>query len=115
MNCFIFSLDGTHGPVILGRLLLKFRTLWDFLGGPVVKNLPFDAGSVGSTPDPGAKIPHASSPRSQNINNRSNTVTNPIETLKKIIKKKFRTLVPSMTQLSYTVECRHFFLFNPTT
>ena len=50
-----------------------------------ITGLPWwSAGSVGSIPGPGAKIPHASSPRSQNINNKSNTVTNSIETFKKI-------------------------------
>ena len=28
-------------------------------GGPVVKNLPSNAGDVGSIPDQGTKIPHA--------------------------------------------------------
>ena len=32
---------------------------WDFIGGPVVKNLPSSAGDVGSIPGPGTKIPHA--------------------------------------------------------
>ena len=31
----------------------------DFLGGPVVKNLPSNAGDVGSIPGWGTKIPHA--------------------------------------------------------
>ena len=34
-------------------------TPWDFLGGPVVKNLPCNAGDAGSTPGRGTKIPHA--------------------------------------------------------
>ena len=32
---------------------------WDFPGGPVVKNLPSNAGDTGSVPDWGPKIPHA--------------------------------------------------------
>ena len=32
----------------------------DFVGGPVVKNLPFNAGDVGSIPSGGTKILHAS-------------------------------------------------------
>ena len=32
---------------------------WDFPGGPVVKNLPCNAGDAGSIPDRGTKIPHA--------------------------------------------------------
>ena len=31
----------------------------DFLGGPVVKNLPSNAGEAGSIPGPGTKILHA--------------------------------------------------------
>ena len=31
----------------------------DFPGSPVVKNLPSNAGDVGSTPGQGTKIPHA--------------------------------------------------------
>ena len=31
----------------------------DFPGGPVVKNLPSNAGDVGSIPSRGTKIPHA--------------------------------------------------------
>ena len=31
---------------------------WDFPGGPVVKNLPCNAGDVGSIPGQGTKIPH---------------------------------------------------------
>ena len=31
----------------------------DFPGGPVVKNLPSDAGDAGSIPGRGTKIPHA--------------------------------------------------------
>ena len=32
----------------------------DFPGGPVVKNLPYNAGDAGSIPGQGTKIPHAS-------------------------------------------------------
>ena len=31
----------------------------DFPGGPVVKNLPYNAGDAGLIPGQGAKIPHA--------------------------------------------------------
>ena len=40
---------------------------WDFPGGPVVKILPSNAGSAGSIPGWGAKIPHAPWPKNQNI------------------------------------------------
>ena len=39
----------------------------DFPGGPVVKSSPSNAGGAGSIPGQGAKIPHASWPKSQNI------------------------------------------------
>ena len=34
-------------------------SLWDFPGGPVVKNPPYNAGDMCSTPGQGTKIPHA--------------------------------------------------------
>ena len=40
---------------------------WDFPGGPVVKPSPSNAGGAGSIPGQGAKIPHASWPKNQNI------------------------------------------------
>ena len=42
-------------------------TMRDFPGGPVVKISPSNAGGVGSIPGWGAKIPHASWPKNQNI------------------------------------------------
>ena len=41
--------------------------MWDFSGCPVVKTSPSNAESKGSNPDPRTKIPHASWPKSQNI------------------------------------------------
>ena len=38
-----------------------------FLGGLVVKTLPSNGGGVGLIPGQGAKIPHASQPKHQNI------------------------------------------------
>ena len=55
----------------------------DFPGSPVVETSPSSAGGAGSVPDVGAKIPHTSGPKNQNVNNRNNTVTNSIQTLKK--------------------------------
>ena len=49
-----------------GMHLLK-STFWDFPGGPVVKTLSSNAGSAGSIPGRGAKIPHASRPKNQNL------------------------------------------------
>ena len=42
----------------------------DFPGGPVVKVSPFNGGAVGSIPSHRAKIPHALSPKNQNIKQR---------------------------------------------
>ena len=41
--------------------------LRDLPGGPVVKTSPSNAGGAGSIPGRGAKIPHASWPKNQNI------------------------------------------------
>ena len=39
----------------------------DLPGSPLVKTSPSNAGGVGSIPDQGSKIPHASQPKNQNI------------------------------------------------
>ena len=51
---------------------IQFR---DFPGGPVVKNLPSNAGDKGSIPGQGTKIPHASGPLSPHRNQRSPRAT----------------------------------------
>ena len=43
---------------------LKFKN-WDFPGGPVVKNLPCNAGDASSIPGQGTRIPHTMEPLSQ--------------------------------------------------
>ena len=56
----------------------------------MVKTSPSNAGAVDVIPGQGTKIPHASMPKKQNINNRSNILTNSRKTLKMVhIKKKF--------------------------
>ena len=58
----------------------------DFPDGPGVQTLPSDTGSVNSIPGWGAKI---CGQKTQNINYRSNIVTNSKKTLKTVhIKKK---------------------------
>ena len=47
----------------------------------MVKTLPSNAGGVGSIPGQGAKVPHASRPKNQNIKQMF-IVTNSIKTLK---------------------------------
>ena len=43
---------------------LRLRIFRDFAGGPVVKNLPSNAGDPGSIPGQGTKISHAVGPQS---------------------------------------------------
>ena len=50
----------------------------------MVKTAPSNAGAVGVIPGQGTKIPHASWPKKQNINNSSNIVTNSRKTLKMV-------------------------------
>ena len=40
---------------------------WNFPGGPVVKNLPPNAGGIGSISGWETKIPHALLPKSQDL------------------------------------------------
>ena len=49
--------------------------VWDFPGGLEVKTSPSKAEGEGLIPGQGAEIPHASLPKTQNIDNRSNIVT----------------------------------------
>ena len=67
---------------------------WDFPGGPVVRTLPSNAGSVGSTPGQGTKIPHASGLRNQNTKQKCycNTFKKDFKNgpHQKILKKKER-------------------------
>ena len=66
----------------------------DFPGSPVVKTLPSNAGGEGSIPGQGAKIPHASWPKKQNIkqkqfcNKFNKDFKNGLHQKKKILKKK---------------------------
>ena len=75
--------------------------VWDFPGGPVVKTLPSNAGGAGSIPGWGAKTPHASRPKTQNIkqkqccNKCNKDFKNGPHKEKKIFKKK-RTPMWSM-------------------
>ena len=42
---------------------LNMHTVQDFLGSPVVKTLPCNAGNTGLIPGLGTKIPHAEAPQ----------------------------------------------------
>ena len=72
----LIYLSAVH-PEIKNTNLQETR---DFFGSPMVKTSPSNAGHVGSTPAWGTKIPYASQPKNQNINNRSNALTNLIKT-----------------------------------
>ena len=68
------------------------------LKSPLVKISLSNSRGAGSFPCGEAKIPHASQPKKQNINNKSNIITNSIKTLemvpiqkKKILKKEKKT------------------------
>ena len=71
----------------------------DLPGGPVVKTSPSNAAGTGLIPGPGAKIPHASRPKNQNIkqkqycNKFNKDFTNGPHKKKKIFKKKRTSLV----------------------
>ena len=49
------------------HLELRQEVLGGFPGGPVVKTSPSSAVDMGSIPGQGAKIPHASQPKNQNV------------------------------------------------
>jgi len=61
-----------------------------FPGSPGAKTSPSNAGDMGLIPSQGVKMPHASLPKNQDINNRSNTVTNLMKTLKNGPLKKIK-------------------------
>ena len=64
-------------------------SLRDLPGSPVIKTFS-NAGSTDSIADQGAKIPHASHPKSKTLN-RSHIVIDSIKTLKKVhIKKTYK-------------------------
>ena len=87
----------------------------DFQGGPVVKNLPSNGRDVVSIPGQGTKISHVSWLKTQNINNRSNTVTGSIKTLKMAhIKKNFSLKTGRMSPRECQKNRRELFSLNIT-
>ena len=56
----------------------------DLPGGPVVKTLPSNAMGVALIPDWGARIPRALWSKKQNVNNKSNIVTNSMRTVEMV-------------------------------
>ena len=61
--CVFFICSSVLAPGYLSALDQRKAIFRDFPGGPVVKTSPSNAGSVGSIPGLGAKIPHASWPK----------------------------------------------------
>ena len=60
----------------------------DLPGGTAIKTLSSNARDVGLIPGWGARIPHASWPKNQNIKNKNNITTNSIRALKMAHLKK---------------------------
>ena len=70
------------------------RQRWDYPGGPVVETSPSNAGGTGLIPGQGARIPHASPPKDQNIkqkqycNKFNKDLKKEMVHIKKILKEK---------------------------
>ena len=58
------------------------KKLKDFLGGPVVKTVPFNAGGAGWITDGESRIPHASWPKKPQ--QKKNILTNSVKILKMV-------------------------------
>ena len=88
--------------------------LGDFPGSLVVKTPPSNAEGASLIPGWRAKIPHASWPQNQNINNKSNIITNSIKTLKvihvrkKIFKKRKKVIKGSNLSFEGFFFCNSF-------
>ena len=69
MNWDIFTSWNNIQPTVKANELQQNTKYMnrDFPGGPAVKNSPFNAGGMGPILGQGTKIPHASSPKYQNI------------------------------------------------
>ena len=48
-----------QSTLLEARVQQRTKQSQDFPGGPMVKNLPYNAGDMGSIPGQGTKIPHA--------------------------------------------------------
>ena len=58
-NVSDFQFDSITGKCVMENLSGKLPTFWDFLSGPVVKNLPSNTEDSGLISGWGTKIPHA--------------------------------------------------------
>ena len=72
----------------------KFTLPGDFPGGPVVKNLPSNAGDTGSTPGQGTKIPHATEQPSPCATTTEVAHSSGIEPVSPALAGRFSTTVP---------------------
>jgi len=66
---------------------VQFKRYRDFPGSPVLRNSPSSAEGGRLFAAQGAKTPHASQPKTQNINNRNDIVTNSIKIFKMLSTK----------------------------
>ena len=71
----------------------------------MVKTAHSNAGGVGSIPGREAKIPHASGPKTPNIEERNNVVMNSIKTLKMVHIKKILKKIKRKTALLRNNSC----------
>ena len=72
--------------------LNKNTWLGDFPGGPVVKNLPWNAGDIGSIPGQGTKIPHATKQLSLHTITREPVCHNEISCLLQLRHSQINTI-----------------------
>ena len=93
----VFCFD-SFPMVIFSWLSQSHRWLTINPCNPVIKTSPPSAGSMGSIPGQGVKIPpHALQPNNQNTKNRSSIVINSIKSLKRGHIKKKKTLKNKIT------------------
>ena len=59
----------------MGKNILKKESLWDFPGGPVVKNPPCEAGYIGLIPGQGTKIPHGAEAAAKSLQSCPDSAT----------------------------------------
>ena len=94
-------------PLKISDLYLDFIKVYswksvfrDFPGGSLVETLPFNAGSVGSIPGLGTKIPHASWPKYQKHETETIWKQNSTKILKMVHIKKLKKKAYTHTQVA---------------
>ena len=71
-----YQISGFSEEIKDPEFYLKPLQFQDFPGGPVVKTSPSNAGGASSIPGRGAKIPHATQPKHQNIKKKQKQYCN---------------------------------------